>query len=219
MMRPLNNRLDGLYIITPLLAAAEESGYRATEKKWQTQVQDAISGGASVLQFRDKSKDHQNRLAIASWLLALCHANNIPLIINDDVVLAKKIHADGVHLGRHDMSVKQARSLLGAEAIIGVSCYNRISLAISAQIAGADYVAFGRFFPSATKPDAVQAPISILSEARKKLPIPIVAIGGITVENASTVIQAGATSISVIDAVFAQQDTYQAARNLKNCFG
>lgn len=177
-------------------------------------VHDAIRGGANAVQFRDKSRNTGYRKEICTALLKLCHDYDIPLIINDDTELAKAVQADGVHLGQDDISIHQARRVLGPQAIIGVSCYNQIELAVSAQDLGADYIAFGRFFSSLTKPDAVQAPLSILPQAVELLHIPIIAIGGISVDNASSVIQAGANAVAVIDAVFAENDTHQAA----NCF-
>jgi len=130
----------------------------------------------------------------------------VPLIVNDDPRLAWDIGADGVHLGQDDPPYEEARALLGPEATLGVSCYNSLDRAVSAQRIGADYVAFGRFFPSKTKPRAKQAPLALLREARRQLSIPIVAIGGITPENGSALIEAGADRVAVIEGVFGQPD-------------
>jgi len=212
-MTPPNpkKKINGLYIITPTLPDSEP-------KQWLQKIKEAIRGGARAVQFRDKSNNTTYRFDMATELKTLCCEFNIPLIINDDVNLAKEIQADGVHLGAEDASIARARETLGERAIIGVSCYNQLDIAKTAVGAGADYVAFGRFFPSATKPDAVQATLNLLSRASVTIDCPIIAIGGITVDNASSVIQAGATAIAVIDAVFSAANTYQASQNLQKIF-
>ena len=139
-------------------------------------------------------------------------------LVNDDVELAKQTQADGVHLGREDVSLVQARTQLGPQAIIGVSCYNELARAVQAQNEGADYVAFGRFFPSRTKPQAVQADLELLREAKTKLHIPIVAIGGITPENGASLIAAGADALAVIEGVFGQADVRAAAARYARLF-
>jgi thiamine-phosphate pyrophosphorylase len=139
-------------------------------------------------------------------------------IINDDVTLAKETQADGVHLGREDAAIAQARKQLGSRAIIGVSCYNELARAEQAAAQGADYVAFGRFFPSRTKPQAVPASLDLLREAKKKLHIPVVAIGGITPENGASLIAAGANALAVIEGVFGQADVRAAAERYASLF-
>ncbi len=178
----------------------------------------AIDGGASVIQYRDKSGDNARRLAEASVLSRLCERRDIPLLINDDIALARAVGAAGVHLGRDDPSLGQARARLGDTAIIGASCYNRIDLAERAIAAGADYIAFGRFFPSRSKPDAVQADLDLLREARRRFRVPIVAIGGITPENGSDLIAAGADCLAVIDAVFGQPDIRASTQRFQTLF-
>ncbi len=170
------------------------------------QVELALKGGTRILQYRDKSHDQTVRLDRAKELLSLCRHYGAIFIINDDVELARTVAADGVHLGQDDLDIAEARSRLGREAIIGISCYNRLSLATAAQEAGADYVAFGRFFPSNTKPQALQAEINLLTQAKQALHIPIVAIGGITPENSEPLIHAGADMLAVIHGLFGQQD-------------
>jgi thiamine-phosphate pyrophosphorylase len=191
-------RLTGLYAITQ----SQPSGFDIT----LNQVAAALSGGVRIIQYRDKQPGEARRRAEAEALRKLCHAHDARLIINDDVALAKQVSADGVHVGREDSGIVHARQLLGEQAIIGISCYNQLALAIEAEQAGADYVAFGRFFPSATKPDAVQADITLLAEAKQRLQIPIVAIGGITPENGATLVQAGADMLAVINALFGSDD-------------
>lgn len=191
-------RLTGLYAITQ----PHPSGFNGTFD----QVAAALSGGVRIIQYRDKQRGDARRRAEAVALCELCHAHGALLIINDDVALARWVGADGVHVGREDNDIAHARQLLGDQAIIGISCYNQLPLAVAAEQAGADYVAFGRFFPSATKPDAVPADIALLAEAKQRLQIPIVAIGGITPENGATLVQAGADMLAVINALFGRDD-------------
>jgi len=174
-------------------------------------VAEAIKGGASVIQYRDKTHNATERTRQASELATLCRQHDVLFIVNDDVALTKQAGADGVHLGREDASLAQAREQLGPDAIIGVSCYDEIERALKAQTDGADYVAFGRFFPSRTKPQAVQADLALLREARQKLHVPIVAIGGITPENGASLIAAGADALAVIEGAFGQADVRAAA--------
>jgi thiamine-phosphate pyrophosphorylase len=171
----------------------------------------AIDGGAALVQYRDKSDNHRLRLQQAKALAELCHARGVPLIINDDVELAGDCGAQGVHLGRDDADARAARSLLGAEAIIGVSCYNDLSLARRAAESGADYIAFGRFFPSQTKPGAVPAGPDLIHQAKQELSLPVAAIGGITPDNAGQLIDAGADMLAVVNGIFAAADIQRAA--------
>jgi thiamine-phosphate pyrophosphorylase len=181
-------------------------------------VAQAIAGGARVIQYRDKKHAAVERTRQASELAKLCRQQGALFIVNDDVTLAKEIQADGVHLGREDASLAQARAQLGPQAIIGVSCYNELARAETAEKQGADYVAFGRFFPSRTKPQAVQAGLELLREAKRKLHIPIVAIGGITPENGAALIAAGADALAVIEGVFGQADIRGAAQRYVRLF-
>jgi len=182
------------------------------------QVAAAIRGGARVIQYRDKSAPAEQRWQQAAALLGCCRAQGVPLIINDDIALASAIDADGVHLGEQDDTVQQARAQLGEAAIIGVSCYNRIERATTAASAGADYVAFGRFFASNSKPDAVSAEPELLQQARALMSLPIVAIGGITPDNGASLIAAGADNLAAIHGVFGQADVTTAARNYAALF-
>jgi len=202
--------LRGLYAITDATLAARDGVVE--------QVRQALAGGARVIQYRDKGQDADRRLREASALAALCREQGVPLIINDDVALAVASGAAGVHLGRDDPAIGPARERLGPEAIIGVSCYDRLELALAAAEAGADYIAFGRFFPSSTKPLAVQARPELLREARRRIPLPLVAIGGITPENGRLLIEAGADLLAVIHAVFGQADVVAACRRFAGVF-
>lgn len=178
----------------------------------------ALRGGARVIQYRDKSGDGLRRLREASALVALCGRYDAWLIINDDVELAAEIGAAGVHLGRDDTQLQAARRRLGRDAIIGVSCYNALTRAQAAAEHGADYVAFGRFFPSLTKPQALQAAPELLRTARAVLSLPLVAIGGITPDNGGLLIEAGADMLAVIHGVFGQADIEAAARRFTTLF-
>jgi thiamine-phosphate pyrophosphorylase len=181
-------------------------------------VAKAIQGGAAVIQYRDKGRDYARRLAEAQALQALCAENAVCFLINDDVDLALEVGADGVHVGTEDTGLAKARRYLGATAIIGVSCYNRLELALQAQKDGVDYVAFGRFFPSQTKPGNILASEDLLREARVKLTVPIVAIGGITPENGAVLLAAGADLLAVIHGVFGDADPEAAARRYLGLF-
>ncbi|CAI8905434.1 thiamine phosphate synthase [Methylocaldum szegediense] len=192
---------SGLYAITREAYPDEQALFDA--------VAAAIRGGAAVIQYRAKTP--RDPLGETAGLLAICRAAGVPLIINDDVDLARRIGADGVHLGKEDMSLTEARATLWPDAIVGVSCYDSVDLAIQAETCGASYVAFGRFFPSKTKPDAPCARLETLAEAKSRLRIPIVAIGGITPENGGLLLKAGADLLAVIEAVFGAPDPGVAA--------
>ena len=178
-------------------------------------VEAALKGGCQLVQYRNKnnSDDH---VTAARALKQLCHQYHAQLIVNDDIELAHAIAADGVHLGQEDESLQRARQRLGPKAIIGITCHHSLELAQNAEATGASYVAFGRFFNSNTKPDAQQAPLTILQQARQKISIPIVAIGGICLDNSQQIIQAGANSIAVCHGLFAQQDITKTAYDFQS---
>lgn len=182
------------------------------------QVEAALRGGAQIIQYRDKSDDCAKRLEQAGQLAALCRDYQRLLLINDDPELAKAVAADGVHLGQGDGSLQHARELLGPGAVIGITCHDSLELALQAQRQGADYVAFGAFFPSSSKPQAHPAPLSLLSEAHQQLKLPVVAIGGISMDNAGQLINAGADMIAVIQSLFAAPDIEQQAQGFNNLF-
>lgn len=202
-------QLTGLYAIT--------SQPRDTEQLIE-QVSQALAGGARIIQYRDKSSDHVRRIDEAQALLNLCHEHQAPLIINDDIELASRIQADGIHLGQQDTALNDARNRLGEHCIIGISCYNDFSLAQRAAADGADYIAFGAFFPSGTKPSALAASPDLLHRAKQELEIPVVAIGGITPHNAAALLDAGADMLAVIQGLFAQPDIKLAARAFSSLF-
>ncbi len=181
-------------------------------------VEKAIVGGAKVIQYRDKSTDQALRLKQARELVTLCSKYQVPLLINDDVALALECGADGVHLGKDDASVTLARQTLGQQAIIGVSCYNQWNLAVAAAKNNVNYIAFGRFFRSQTKPDAASADLGLVRQAKRQLPVSVVAIGGITPENGGTLIDAGADTLAVVQGVFGADDITAAARQYAALF-
>lgn len=170
-------------------------------------VQAALKGGCKWVQYRDKSADQARRRAEATTLRALCQQYDATLLINDDVQLARDVGAHGVHLGQGDTNALAARLILGSQAIIGVTCHDSLALARQAIKDTANYVAFGRFFPSSTKPEAPPAPIHLISDARREfVDVPIVVIGGITLDNGKQLLDAGASLLAVCHSLFSAED-------------
>lgn len=176
-----------------------------------------LGNGAALLQYRDKTNDTVRRLTEACALVRLCANYHVPLIINDDVNLAIEVGAAGVHLGKDDIDVPAAREKLGPNAIIGVSCYNSLERARNLAASGADYLAFGSFFASPTKPRAQHAEMHLLQEAQA-LELPIVAIGGITAENGASLIAAGANFLAAISSIFDTPDIGASTRRFVQLF-
>lgn len=204
--------ISGLYAVTPDVA---------NTTALIAMTHQALAGGARLVQYRNKSADAVLRLEQAGALLQLCRTYNAPLIVNDHVEVAVEVDADGVHLGREDVAttgIAEARRRLGAGKIIGVSCYNRLESAVEAEQQGVDYVAFGTFFISATKPGAMVAAADLLRRAKQKLSIPVVAIGGITPDNAAELLAQGADAVAVIDALFSAPDIQSAAEKFSRLF-
>ena len=203
-------KLRGLYAITPETpdSAQLEANVRALFA--------AAGSDCAALQYRNKSGTQAIRLEQARRLAALARASRVPFIVNDDVQLAIAVGADGVHIGRDDGEIGAARAALPGK-LVGVSCYDNLAAARSAVNAGADYVAFGSVFPSTTKPGAVRAPLGLFQEA-KALGVPLVAIGGITAQNAPAVLGAGADALAVISALFDAPDIAARAREFARLF-
>jgi len=199
----------GLYAITP---------NEGDNSRLYNMVEASIAGGASVVQYRNKRANSKLRHDQSRLLLELCRKHQVPLIINDDVNLCLEIDADGVHIGATDGDLQEVRTQLGNDKILGASCYNSLTLATRAQGEGADYIAFGACFPSATKPEALRAELSLFSKGRDVLHIPIVAIGGITLNNASLAIEAGANALAVIGALFESDDVEHTARQFSQLY-
>jgi thiamine-phosphate pyrophosphorylase len=174
--------------------------------------------GAAAVQYRDKETSAETRLERALALLQLCRASQVPLIINDDPELAVSISADGVHLGADDPPCRAARARLGSRARIGISCYGSLDAARSAVAEGADYVAFGAFFPTATKLPRARPAVEILRQAKMELGVHVVAIGGITPDNAGALIAAGADLVAVVGALFSAPDPAAVMRRFTRLF-
>ncbi|HKE42307.1 MAG TPA: thiamine phosphate synthase [Casimicrobiaceae bacterium] len=185
--------ISGLYALTPELE---------NTRRLVALVTAALDGGAAAVQYRNKTAGAALRLEQARALRKLCSDRSATFIVNDDIDLAIASAADGVHLGRDDVSLMAARSRLGDKALIGASCYDSLDRAEAAIGAGSDYIAFGSFFASRVKPDAVRPGISLLTAAKQRWSIPIVAIGGITPTNAAALVAAGADAVAVISALF-----------------
>ena len=203
-------KLRGLYAITP-----ETTDSAHLEASVRTLFA-AAANDCAALQYRNKSGTQAIRLDQARCLAALARASRVPFIVNDDVQLAVAVGADGVHIGRDDGDIGAARAALPGK-LVGVSCYDDLAAARSAVTSGADYVAFGSVFPSNTKPQAVRAPLALF-RAAKALGVPLVAIGGITAQNAPAVLDAGADALAVISALFDAPDIAARAREFARLF-
>lgn len=174
-------------------------------------VSEAIDGGARLVQYRNKKARGTLRLTQALGLSAVCRKRGVPLIVNDDVELALEVEAEGVHLGREDGDLRNARVRIGKKRLLGVSCYDDLGLARRSADQGADYIAFGAAFASHVKPDAVQAPLELYVRAKRELDVPVVAIGGIDATNAKLLADAGVDAVAVISSLFEAEDVAAAA--------
>jgi len=201
--------LYGLYAVTP---------DDADTARLLSRVAAALAGGARTVQYRNKTADTLLRREQARALHALCLKRDAALIVNDDLELALAVGAAGVHLGGEDGSLAEARSRLGPHKLLGASCYSRLENAERAIAEGADHIAFGSFFVSSVKPGAVRSPLSLLTDAKRRFGVPVVAIGGITPANAPQLIAAGADSVAVISALFGADDITRAAQEFNALF-
>lgn len=205
---------QGIYAITDATLLADDA-------QLLSGCEAALRGGLALLQYREKSGDERLRWRQAQALAALCETYGVPLIINDDLVLAKRLRVAGfgvvgLHLGQRDGSLREARERLGFDAIIGATCHARLDLAARAAADGASYLAFGRFFASRTKPEAPPAPLELLAQAGR-FGLPRVAIGGIDSDNASMAHDAGADLLATVHAVFGGADPEARVRELNRC--
>lgn len=189
----MSQLLNGLYVIT--------DEYLTPDETVHSYVEDALTAGASIVQYRNKTKSDEEVEKICQILQSLCRRHNVPFIIDDRPHLAAKIGADGLHIGKNDMSIQEARKVF-PEGIIGVSCYGSIKKAKEAQEEGANYVAFGSFFPSPTKPHSGVISMNVLHKAKEALDIPICAIGGISRTNIGQIAATQTDMISVVSAAF-----------------
>ena len=202
-------RVSGLYAVTPDIADT---------RRLVGLTRAALLGGVRFVQYRNKVAPHALRLEQALALKAVCSEHGAAIIVNDHLDVALAADAAGVHLGKEDGLAKAARQAIGSARLIGVSCYDSLERAHAALREGADYVAFGSFFPSQVKPNAVRAPIELVSKAKAAFSVPVVAIGGITVENAPLLIREGVDAVAVISAVFDAPDVTRAARQFTALF-
>ncbi|MCD8126084.1 MAG: thiamine phosphate synthase [Clostridiales bacterium] len=193
--------------------------YAVTDRAWlhgrtlESQVEQAVLGGATIVQLREKHLTGQALLTEAKALFALCRRYGVPFLVNDDVALALAVGADGVHVGQEDMAAEQARALLGPDKILGVSAHS-VAQAVAAQRAGANYLGCGAAFVTGTKTDARPIPRETLQGVTAAVNIPVVAIGGITQGNLPQLQGCGLAGAAVVSALFAQEDVQEAAREL-----
>ena len=195
--------------------------YAVTDRAWvndgslYNQVEKAIKGGVTFVQLREKMLDEESFINEALEIQRLCGKYNIPFVINDNVEIAKRINADGVHVGQNDMNAKNVRDILGNEKILGVSAQT-VEQAVLAEKQGADYLGVGAVFSTASKDDAEDVSYETLKAICEAVNIPVVAIGGINADNISTLKGSGISGIAVISAIFAAKDIEFAAKNLKS---
>lgn len=204
-MHPLAENIKGLYAIVDTATSDERIMF--------DKVSLVLAAGCRVLQYRDKSEDEYKRLLQARELRKLSDKAGAVFIINDDAELAMEVEADGVHCGKDDAGIEETRARFPG-LLIGASCYNSIKRAEQANDNGADYLAFGRFYSSLTKPQATSADIETLRLANRKFTLPIVAIGGIVAENAGILISSGASAVAVISGVFSTIDPYRSSKEI-----
>jgi thiamine-phosphate pyrophosphorylase len=203
-------KLHGLYVIT--------DSHLIPRDRFVSAVEAAVRGGATMVQLREKEASHAEIVRLGKAILAVTQRYGALLIVNDHPAVAQEIGADGVHVGRDDPPVAETRALLGPQAIIGASCYGDVERAVAAEQAGADYVAFGTPFPSPTKPKRTDISLDIFQAAKRRVRVPVFAIGGIILANARQVIDAGADGIAVVSGVFGAPDVETAARALARLF-
>ncbi|MBI3329073.1 MAG: thiamine phosphate synthase [Nitrospinae bacterium] len=205
-----HSNVRGLYVITDT--------HLIPRDRFVETVEAAVRGGATMVQLREKTTPQEEIVRLGRELLAVTRRYGALLIVNDHPTVAREIGADGVHVGREDPPVSEARAILGPHAIIGASCYGEVTRAVDAEHAGADYVAFGTPFPSPTKAKRTDLPLSIFREVKHRVRVPVFAIGGITLDNVRLVLEAGADGIAVVSGVFGAPDVEAAARALAQLF-
>lgn len=201
--------MNGLYIVTP--------DWDDTERLLRVSEQ-ALQGGATLLQYRHKSADAALRLVQASALQALCRRYARPFIINDYVELCLELDADGIHVGGTDASVAAVRAAVGPGKIVGASCYGSLQMARDAHLAGASYVAYGGFYPSKVKKYPLTTSIDILAQSKAEIPLPSVVIGGMTRQNSAPLVAAGADMVAAISSVYLADDPQAAAQEFTDLF-
>ena len=204
--------LGGLYAITDT--------HLIPRDRFVATVEAAVRGGATMVQLREKETPREEIVRLGRAVLEVTRRYGALLIVNDHPTIAKEIGADGVHVGREDPAVAETRALLGPGVIIGASCYGDVERAMVAERDGADYVAFGTPFPSPTKPGKrTDMTLEIFQQAKRRVHVPVFAIGGITLANAQQIIDAGADGVAIVSGVFGAADVEAAARALAQLFG
>lgn len=201
--------MKGLYLVTPDLDDTAAL-CRLTEQ--------ALLGGAALVQYRHKTASDRQRMEQATALLALCRHHGVPLVINDHIEICLMVQADGVHVGGTDMSVAEVRSVLGARKIVGASCYGSLELARAATASDASYVALGGFYPSRVKKYPVTTAPELVTQVRSATGLPVVVIGGMTPDNAGVLVEAGADMVAAISSVYGAPDAMLAARAFGQLF-
>ena len=201
--------IKGLYAITP-----DSADLNTLIQKTQL----AIEGGAFMVQYRSKIQNRDVKMQQCAAILRLCREYDVACIVNDDVEMCRILDADGVHLGENDDNIAEVKHILGEDSIIGSSCYDQLNRAKHAQKEGASYVAFGAVFPTPTKPNAPRATLELLREAKSEIQIPIVAIGGITMNNAHDVIKTGIDAIAVIASLYESNSIKETAETFSQMF-
>jgi thiamine-phosphate pyrophosphorylase len=202
--------MNGLYIVTP--------DWDDTERLLSVSEQ-ALQGGATLLQYRHKTAGPELRRTQAIALQALCRRYARPFIINDYVELCMELDADGIHVGGTDASIAAVRAAVGPDKIVGASCYGSLQLARDAHLAGASYVAYGGFYPSRVKKYPLTTSIDILAQSKAEIPLPSVVIGGMTQQNSAALVAAGADMVAAISSVYLADDPQAAARAFADLFG
>lgn len=202
--------MNGLYIVTP--------DWDDTERLLSVSEQ-ALQGGATLLQYRHKTAGPELRRTQAIALQALCRRYARPFIINDYVELCMELNADGIHVGGTDASIAAVRAAVGPDKIVGASCYGSLQLARDAHLAGASYVAYGGFYPSRVKKYPLTTSIDILAQSKAEIPLPSVVIGGMTQQNSAALVAAGADMVAAISSVYLADDPQAAARAFADLFG
>lgn len=203
--------LRGLYAITDT--------HLIPRDRFVATVEAAVRGGATMVQLREKETPREEIVRLGRAVLEVTRHYGALLIVNDHPTIAKEIGADGVHVGREDPPVAETRALLGPGVIIGASCYGDVERAVVAERDGADYVAFGTPFPSPTKPGkGTDNTLEIFQAAKRRVHVPVFAIGGITLANAQQIIDAGADGVAIVSGVFGGPDVEAAARALTQLF-
>jgi thiamine-phosphate pyrophosphorylase len=200
---PEKSRMQGLYLVTP--------DWDDTQKLLEITEQ-ALRGGAALVQYRHKSASLALRREQAELLLELCHIYERPFVVNDYVDLCIAIGADGVHVGGTDTSVAQVRAILGPDKIVGASCYGDLQLARDAHQDGASYIAFGGFYPSRVKKYPVTTSFDIIAKSKIEIPLPSIVIGGMTCDNAAPLVAAGANMVAAISSIYTATDPMLAAQ-------